>query len=77
MFWIYRGEHSHGAEAIARAVNFKARFHSTLRARCDQSDLLFYNFSIAQYYDHRRTKCVRLVVEPDSTPARDIFVGEC
>ena len=49
-------------------------------ARCDQGDLLFYKFcsianSIAQYYDHRRTKCVRLVVEPDSTPTRDILVA--
>ena len=36
---------------------------------------MFYKFSIAQYYDRRRTKCVRLVVEPDSTPARDILVA--
>ena len=46
-----------------------------LRGRCDQSDLLFYNFSIAQYYDLQRTKRVRLAVEPDSTPVRDILVA--
>ena len=36
---------------------------------------MFYKFSIAQYYDRRRTKCVRLVVEPDSTPTRDTLVA--
>ena len=54
-------------------VTIKARFHSTVRTL--RPERLFYNFSIAQYYDRRLTKCIRLVVESDSTLERDILVA--
>ena len=41
----------------------------------EAAHLLFYKLSIAQYYDRRQRQCVRLVVEPNSTPVRDILVA--